>query len=275
MTDMIHPTAIVHPRAEIDSSAEVGPYSVIDEGVVLGPRCQLGPHVYLTGRTTIGADNVFHCGCVIGNVPQDLKYRGAPSRTRVGDRNTFRENVTVNRATDETEDTVIGSNNLLMAGSHVAHNTRLGNHIILANGALLGGHVVVEDRVVISGNCLLHQFVRVGMLAMMQGGSGISQDLPPFTMARGGNTICGLNTIGLRRAGVSGEQRLELKRIYRLLFRSGLPLRTALARASEESLGDPARALVEFVAASRRGVCTDISRQPGCMVEMDPDQDES
>lgn len=272
---MIYPTAIVHPRAEIDPTVEVGPYSVIDEGVVLGPRCRVGPHVYLTGLTTIGADNVFHCGCVIGNVPQDLKYRGAPSRTRIGDRNTFRENVTVNRATDEAEDTVIGSNNLLMAGSHVAHNTCLGSHVILANGALLGGHVVVEDRAVISGNCLVHQFVRVGMLSMMQGGSAISKDLPPFTMARGGNTICGLNIIGLRRAGVSSEQRLELKRIYRLLFRSGLALRTALARAAEESLGDAARALVDFVAASRRGVCADISRHSGCVADLEPDLDET
>jgi UDP-N-acetylglucosamine acyltransferase len=246
----------------VDPTAEVGPYAVIDEGVVQGPYCRVWPHVHLTGLTTIGEGNLFHTGCVIGNVPQDLKYRGAPSRVRIGDRNTFRENVTVNRATDESEDTVIGSNNLLMAGSHVAHNTQVGNHVILANGALLGGHVHVADRAVISGNCLVHQFVRVGTLAMMQGGSGISKDLPPFTMARGDNGICGLNVIGLRRAGFTDHQRLELKRLYRLLFRSGLGWREAVAQAQTQATGAPGRLLVEFVASAsaKRGVCADVGR---------------
>jgi UDP-N-acetylglucosamine acyltransferase len=197
---------------------------------------------------------------VIGNVPQDLKYRGAPSKTQIGNRNSFREHVTVNRATDESEDTVIGSDNLLMASSHVAHNCRIGNHCILANGALLGGHVEVQDRAVISGCCLLHQFVRVGTLAMMQGGSAISQDLPPFTMARGDNRICGLNIVGLRRAGVTPEERVELKRIYRILFRSGRLLGEAVTEARNSAHSPHSRALVDFVAASERGVCTDIGR---------------
>jgi len=231
---MIHSTAIIHARAHLDPSVDVGPYAVIEEGVEIGPGCRLGAYVHVSGLTRIGSNNVFHPGAVIGNIPQDLKYRGAPSRTRIGDRNSFREHVTVNRATDDTEDTVIGSDNLLMAGAHVAHNTQVGNRCIIANGALLGGHVVIEDRAVISGSCLVHQFVRVGTFAMMQGGSAISKDLPPFTMARGDNGICGLNVVGLRRAGVSGEERLELQRLYRFLFRGRLGLTAAVESARGE-----------------------------------------
>jgi len=211
--------------------------------------------------TTIGVGNVFHPGCVVGNIPQDLKYRGAPSRTRIGDHNSIRENVTINRATDESEDTVLGSHNLLMAGSHVAHNTVVGNHCILANGALLGGHVVVQDRAVISGNCLVHQFVRVGTLAMMQGGSAISKDLPPFTMARSDNSICGLNVVGLRRSGMTDDQRLELKRLYRFLFRGRLGLQAAVVKARRQFHGEPAQFLLDFVASSQRGVCVDGGRR--------------
>ena len=258
---MIHPTAIIHPGAHLDPSVEVGPYAIVEEGVVVGPGCRIGAHVHLSGLTTIGTGNIFHPGCVIGNIPQDLKYRGAPSRTRIGDHNSIRENVTVNRATDESEDTVLGSNNLLMAGSHVAHNTVIANHCIIANGALLGGHVVVQDRAVISGNCLVHQFVRVGTLAMMQGGAAISKDLPPFTMARGDNTICGLNVVGLRRSGFTDDQRLELKRLYRFLFRGRLGLQVAVEQARREFRGEPALALLDFVAASRRGVCADFGRK--------------
>ncbi|HOA62407.1 MAG: acyl-ACP--UDP-N-acetylglucosamine O-acyltransferase [Verrucomicrobia bacterium] len=257
---MRHATAIIHPKAHVDPTVSVGPYAVIDEGVVLGPHCVVGPHVYLTGQTTVGAHNRFHAGCVIGNVPQDLKYRGAPSRLRIGDHNTFRECVTVNCSTDLDEDTTLGSHNLLMACSHVAHNCHLGNRVILANGALLGGHVTVEDRVVISGNCLVHQFTRLGTLAMMQGGAAISKDLPPYTMARGVNRICGLNSVGLRRAGLSSDERLDLRRLYHRLFRSGLPLRRALEAARREHTSPVAHVLLEFLAAAKRGVCTDRSK---------------
>ena len=149
----------------------------------------------------IGAGNRFYAGCVIGEAPQDVKYKDEPTRLHIGDNNLFREGVTVHRSAKAGEATVIGSHNFLMVNSHVAHKCCLGNHVILANGALLGGHVEVADRVFISGNCLVHQFIRVGTLALMQGGSAISKDLPPFTIARGDNRLCGLNIIGLRRAG--------------------------------------------------------------------------
>jgi len=260
---MIHPTAIIHPKAKLDSTVQIGACAVIDGGVELGADCVVGPHVYLTGLTTIGAHNQFHAGCVIGDAPQDLKYDGAPTRLRIGDHNVFREHVTVHRSTKADAETVIGSRNFLMQHSHVAHNCVLGDEVILAGGALLAGHVVVQDRAFISGNCLVHQFCRVGMLAMMQGGSAISQDLPPFTVALHDNEICGLNVIGLRRAGFTAEQRMELKQLYHLLFRSGKNLRTAVAEAREKFTRAPAKEMLDFVVEAKRGVCADVGHAAG------------
>jgi len=260
---MIHPTAIIHPQAKLDSRVRVGPYAVIEEGVELGADCAVGPHVYLTGLTTIGARNRFHAGCVIGDAPQDLKYDGAPTRLRIGENNVFREHVTVHRSTRPDVETVIGSRNYLMEHSHVAHNCLIGDDVILAGGALLAGHAVVQDCAFISGNCLVHQFCRVGTLAMMQGGSAISTDLPPFTMAMGDNTVCGLNVVGLRRAGFPAEQRMELKRLYHLLFRSGKNLRAAVAEARGKFTSDPARKMLDFIVEAKRGVCADAGRTAG------------
>jgi len=254
---MIHATAVVHPRAQVHPTVRVGPYAVIDGDVAVGPECDIGPHVYLTGVTRVGARNRFHAGCVIGDAPQDLKYRGEPTELHVGEGNTFREHVTVHRSSTPAGQTSIGHGNLLMTNSHVGHDAVLGNNVILTNGALLGGHVIVEDRAVISGNCLVHQFTRIGAGAMMQGGAAISKDLPPFTVARGDNGMCGLNVIGLRRAGITAEERLALKRLYRLLFRSGKRLRAALEEARGQFTGEACRQMIEFVAATRRGICRD------------------
>jgi UDP-N-acetylglucosamine acyltransferase len=199
-----------------------------------------------------------------------LKYQDEPTGLRIGDGNVFREHVTVHRSNKTSEDTVIGSHCFLMQHSHVAHNCLLGNDVILAGGALLAGHVTVQDRAFISGNCLVHQFVRVGTLAMMQGGSAISKDLPPFTIARGDNGICGLNIIGLRRAGFSAEERLDLKRLYHFLFRSARNLREAVKEAQSQFAGAAARTMMEFVTASKRGVCADASGGRG-----GADEDES
>lgn len=260
---MIHPTAIIHPRAKIDSSVRVGPYAVIDEAVQIGPDCVVGPHVYLTGQTRIGANNRFFAGCVIGEAPQDLKYKGEPTGLQIGDNNVFREHVTVHRSTRSGEVTLVGSNNFLMQHSHVAHNVVVADQVILAGGALLAGHASVGDRAFISGNCLVHQFVRVGTLALMQGGSAISKDLPPYTVALGENTICGLNSVGLRRAGLSAADRLELKQVYRALFREGKNLKTALKGAQARFGSAVAAVLLDFVAASKRGVCADVGRSVG------------
>jgi UDP-N-acetylglucosamine acyltransferase len=254
---MVHPTAIIHPTAQLDASVVVGPFAIIDEHVIVGARCRIGPQVHLTGRTRIGEENVFHTGCVIGDAPQDLKYQNEPTGLRIGDRNVFREHVTVHRSNKLSEETAIGSGNFLMASSHVGHNARLGNSIILANGALIAGHVTVEDRVFISGNCLVHQFVRIGTLALMQGGAAISQDLPPYTVARGRNGICGLNTVGLRRNGFTQQQRLELKKLYHALFRSRKNLPEAIADARALFFSSGAKVMLDFLAASKRGVCRD------------------
>lgn len=254
---MIHPTAVIHPKAKLDPTVTVGPYAVIDGDVTLGPGCTVGPHAYLTGVTVAGTGNRFHAGCFIGGTPQDLKYKGERTGLRIGDNNTFREAVTVNCSTTPDEDTVIGSNNLLMACCHVAHNCEIKNHVIMANGALLAGHVVVGDRAVISGTCLVHQFVRVGTLAMMRGGAAISQDLAPYTVARGENGICGLNILGLRRAGVPPAERLELKKVYRMLFRESRNMRAAVTAARAEFHCAATQTLLEFVETSKRGVCTE------------------
>jgi UDP-N-acetylglucosamine acyltransferase len=255
---MIHPTAIIHPKAKLDSTVRVAPYAIIDEGVELGANCVVGPYVYLTGLTKIGTGNTFHAGSVIGDAPQDLKYRNEPTGLRIGENNVFHEHVTIHRSSKIGEDTLIGSRNFFMQHSHAGHNAVVGNDTIIASGALLAGHVTIHDRAFISGNCLVHQFCRVGMLSMMQGGCAVSKDVPPFCIALGVNEICGLNAIGLRRAGYTSEQRLELKRAYRLLFRSGKNLREAVAEAQKTS-GATGKILVDFVAGAKRGVCSDVS----------------
>ncbi len=255
---MIHPTASIHPSAKLGANVRVGAYAVIDADVELGAECVVGPQVYLTGVTKIGSGNKFHAGCVIGDAPQDLKYKDEPTRVEIGDNNVFREHVTVHRSNKMSEATVIGSNNLLMASAHVAHNCVVGNHVILANGALLGGHATVQDRAFISGNALVHQFTRIGTLAIMQGGSAVSKDLPPFTIARGDNKICGLNVIGMRRAGFSAAERLELKKIYHVIFRSGKLFRAAIADAEKNFTTNGAKIMLDFIAAAKRGVCADI-----------------
>lgn len=263
MSKSIHPTALVSPKAELADGVVVGPYAVIEEGVCIGPGTILGPFVHIRSGVRIGAGNKFHTGCVIGDDPQDLKYRGEPTRLLIGDRNVFREHVTVHRSNCVDEPTIIGSDNLFMAHSHVGHNCYIGNGVIVANGALLGGHVTVEDRAFISGNCLVHQFVRVGELAIMQGGAAISLDLPPYTVAWGDNGIVGLNTIGLRRAGIPSEDRLELRRLYHLLFLSGAPLQKALQEAQSIATNRWSKHLINFLETSRRGFCRHVSRRRG------------
>ena len=257
---MIHPTAIIHPQAKLDATVRVGPYAVIDADVELGADCVIGSHVYLTGVTKIGSGNKFHAGSVIGDAPQDLKYKDEPTCLRIGDKNVFREHVTVHRATKPGEETVIGAHNLFMAGSHVGHNCTVGDHVILVNGTALGGHVTVQDRAFLSGFCGVHQFTRIGTLSLTQGCSIISQDLPPFTIAAGVNIIRGLNVVGLRRAGFTAEQRLELKKLYHLLFRSGKNMGVALTEAREKFSSPPAKLLVDFVASAKHGVCADVGR---------------
>lgn len=258
---VIHPSAIIHPEAKLSPDVQVGPFVVIDGGVTLGPGCVLEPHVYLTGATIIGANNRFFAGCVIGGAPQDLKYKDEITGVRIGDGNVFREHATVHRSAVVGKETVIGSHNFLMAHSHVGHNSQLGDHNILANGVLLGGHVIISNRAFLGGNAVVHQFTRLGSLSMMQGLSAISKDLPPFTVAQGRNAVCGLNTVGLRRAGVESGERLELRRLYQAIYRSGLGLRQAAREAREKFTSPCAQQFLSFVEESARGICSERGRR--------------
>jgi len=250
---MIHPTAIVHPLARIGADVRIGPYAVIDEHVRIGDGCEIGPHVYITGSTTLGRLNKIHAGAVIGDLPQDIRFKGDLTGVVLGDENVIREHVTVNRSNNPAEPTRLGNKNFLMAQTHVGHNSIIGNEVIIANGTLIAGHCEIHDRAFISGTCLIHQFTRVGALCLMQGGSGVSKDLPPFTIASGNNNVCGLNVIGLRRAGISSQERLELRRLYHAVFRASEPFRQILPRLESEFTSDKSVFFLNFLKSCKRG----------------------
>jgi UDP-N-acetylglucosamine acyltransferase len=250
----IHPTAVVDPRAEIDATADVGPYVVIDGPVRIGPRTRVMAHAFLTGDSAIGADNVVHPGAIIGHEPQDLAYRGAPTGLRIGDRNVIREHAEIHRATQEGTVTVVGSENYLMSHAHIAHNCRVGDRTIICSGALVAGHVEVADQAFVSGNCVVHQHVRIGRLAILRGLSRTSRDVPPFAIMDGTHTIRGLNRVGLRRAGFDRVRLRALQDAFRILFRTRQNLREALARVEAEICSDDVTELVAFIRASKRGV---------------------
>ena len=257
---MIHPNAIVHPNAKVHKTVEIGPFTVIDEHVTIGAGCTIGPQAHITGHTLIGKDNRFHAGCVIGDLPQDVKYRGEQTRLIIGEQNTFREHVTIHRSNSLSEDTVVGSGNMFMSNSHVGHNSTIGDRTILANGSLVGGHAVIDDGAFISGNAVVHQFCRIGTMSMMQGCSGVSLDLPPFTIVRGINGMCGLKTVGLKRAGYSNKERIELKQTYRALFMGKELLNDALQKARKNFNGSLSQLIIDFVASSERGTCSHTKR---------------
>jgi len=250
----IHPTAVVDPRAEIDATADVGPYVVIEGPVRIGPRTRVMAHAFLTGDTAMGADNVVHPGAIIGHEPQDLAYRGAPTGLRIGDRNVIREHAEIHRATQEGTVTVVGSENYLMSHAHIAHNCRVGDRIIICSGALVAGHVEVADQAFVSGNCVVHQHVRIGRLAILRGLSRTSRDVPPFSIMDGTHTVRGLNRVGLRRAGFDRVRMRALQDSFRILFRTRQNLREALARVEAEIRSDDVAELLAFIRASKRGV---------------------
>lgn len=253
---MIHPTAIVHPRAQLGPGCEIGPYCIVGEHVTLGAGCRLHAHVVIEGHTTLGAGNeVFPFAC-LGQKTQDLKWRGGTAYTRIGDQNTFREYVTINAATSDGAATIIGSHNHLLAYSHVAHDCRLGDHIVMSNVATLAGHVIIEDHAVIGGLAAVHQFCRIGRLAIVGGCSKIVQDVPPYMLADGNPAVTRtINKIGLERHGVSAEAQTALRQAFKLLFRDGLTITNALARIEAELPPLPEiQHLVAFVRASERGL---------------------
>jgi UDP-N-acetylglucosamine acyltransferase len=257
----IHPTALVDSGAELDASVEIGPYAVIGPHVTIGAGSKVGPHVVIDGHTTIGRDNRFFQFCSIGAAPQDKKYGGEPTLLEIGDGNTVREFVTVNLGTVQDGGvTRIGDRNWIMAYVHIAHDCQLANDITMSNNATLGGHVVVGDWAVLGGFTTVHQFCHIGAYAMTAFTAAVSQDVPPFVTAAGNRAgPAGINSVGLQRRGFSSEQIMAIKRGYKLLYRSQLPLEEAKQALLAEEQKSPAaaaylRQLREFVEASPRGI---------------------
>ncbi len=251
----IHPTAIIDPRARVHPEAEIGPYVVIDGPVQVGARTRVLAHAVLTGWTEIGTDNVIHMHAAIGDAPQDLAYDGAESYVRIGQRNVIREFAQIHRGTKAGSATSIGDDNFIMTMGHIGHNCRVGNRVILATGATLGGYVDVEDQAFISGNCVVHQFVRIGRLALLRGLSRTSRDVPPFCIMDGTHTVRALNRVGLRRAGFSAPQIRRVQTAFTRLFRHKRNLRLALAEVESDACTPEVRYLIDFIRASKRGVC--------------------
>ena len=251
----IHPTAIIHPGAKIGAGVSVGPYAVIEEQTEVGEGSDIRAHAVIKRFTTLGPANTVHEGAVLGGEPQDLGFVDCRSFLRIGAHNRIREGVSMHRGTQPESETIVGSNCFIMANAHVAHNCTLGDDVIIANNVALAGHVDIQDRVFISGGVVVHQFCRIGRLAMIGGNSKIVQDCLPFVITDGvPGRARGLNIVGLRRAGFNSGDLAYLKGAYRLLLRSGLSLNDALAKL--ESTVDPLVAqLIDFVRHSTRGFC--------------------
>jgi UDP-N-acetylglucosamine acyltransferase len=253
----IHPSSVIEPGAKIGANVSIGPFCYIRHDVEVGDGCILDAHVTLLPYTTIGRDCHLHPNVTLGDTPQDVAFKDLPSYVHIGNNCTIREGVTIHRGTQPDTVTTVGDNCLLMAYSHLAHNVKLGNGVIVANGALLAGYVEVGDRAFISGNCLVHQFTRVGRLVMLSGGSAIDKDVPPFCMTRNmvSNKVMGLNTVGLRRAGFTSAQRLELKRAFKVLYQSNLLIKDAIAKLATDFDSPLVTEVHDFLTKSQRGVC--------------------
>jgi UDP-N-acetylglucosamine acyltransferase len=251
-------TAIVSPKASIASDVSIGPFCVIEDEVQIGAGTRLESHVVIKNYTTIGRENRLHAGVLLGIDPEDKNFSGARSYLQVGDRNIFREYSTASRGTPPESATVIGNDNYIMIGTHVAHNCRLGNNIVVCNYCSLAGYVEVEDGAFLSGGVVVHQFSKIGRLAMIGGNTRVNLDIPPYTLISDFNaTARGLNLVGLRRAGLGKETIRGLKLAYRILYRAQLPLEEALLRIEREIPTEEARRLVAFIRGSKRGICRD------------------
>jgi UDP-N-acetylglucosamine acyltransferase len=251
----VDPTAIISTEAELGPAVEIGPYAVIEGPVRLGEGCLIRPYAHLIGPLSMGRNNQVFSGAILGEKPQHLKYADEPTCVEIGDDNIFREHVTVHRATTHSWKTIIGHRNFFMANCHIAHDCRIGNSCIMANGALLGGHCIVDDNAYLSGNCAVHQFVRIGRLALLSGLSATTKDIPPFIMQQDFNNVVGVNVVGMRRAGMTPTQIEAVRRAYHVIFRENQSLPHALARAEQE-LGtvDVVQEMLAFIRASTRGV---------------------
>ncbi len=257
----IHPTAIIGPEARISPDAEIGPYVVIDGAVSIGPRVKILAHAHLSGWTEIGAETQIHMGAVVGHLPQDRAFAPCRSFLTIGERNVIREYATIHRGTQEGSSTIIGDDNFLMAFSHVAHNCQIGHRVTICNGVLLAGYVSVGDGAFVSGHAAVHQFVRIGRLAMIGGLARVNRDVPPFMLVKGDSVIWALNVVGLRRAGVALGERRALRHAFRTLYRSELNTSQALEALERSADTNEVRELVAFLRVSKRGACRYVRAQ--------------
>ena len=253
----IHPSAFVDPTANLASDVEVGPGAIIEAGAVIGEGCQIQAHAVITGHVRMGARNTVGYGAILGADPQDYDFKpGTKSHVEIGDDNIIREYVTIHRGTKEGTVTRVGDKNFLMVGVHLGHNSSVGNRVIIANNCLLAGYVEVQDGAVLGGGSVFHQFLRVGKLCMVRGGERFPKDIPPFVSAYGTSMVAGINAVGLKRAGMSSETRLEIKRAFRLIYHSGRNISQALEESKKETWGTEAQYFLDFISsAKKRGVC--------------------
>ena len=261
----IHPTALVDPSARIGADVEIGPFSTIGPQVVIGNKTITQSHVVIEGDVTIGTGNFIGHGAIIGAPPQDLSF--SPERktkVMIGNDNVIREYCTIHRGSPNGSLTEIGDNNFLMAGAHVGHNCAIGNKVIIANNCLLAGHVCVDDQAFLGGGSTFHQRMHVGRLVMVQGSSAFGKDLPPFVIAAERNYVFGLNTVGLRRAGLTAGDRNEIKEAFKLVYLCGLNTSQALEKAATMTFNAPAREFLDFISSSnKRGICPLKPGTPG------------
>ena len=255
---MIHPSAIVDPKAEVSEGVEIGPYSVVEKGVFIDEGTKIGPHVIVREGTQIGKQCQIFQFSSIGEAPQAFFYRGEKTSLVVGHQNIIREFVTLHRGTIKGGGkTVVGNDNFIMAYSHVAHDCQIGNQVVMANGATLGGHILVEDHAIIGAFSAVHQFCRVGAHAIISGLTGVSQDIPPYVTAAGSRArLYGLNMVGLRRFKFSEQTIRSLKKAYRIIFRSGLTLEKAMKAVEEDDIFQisEVKHLLDFIQYSKRGI---------------------
>jgi UDP-N-acetylglucosamine acyltransferase len=254
---VIDPRAVISPKAELAADVTVGAFSIIGPDVILGPGTVIGPHVVVNGPTRMGAGNRVFQFASIGDAPQDKKYAGEPTRLEIGDRNVFRESCTINRGTTHDKGvTTIGSDNLFMAYSHVAHDCVVGSNLVFANGATLGGHVEVGDYVILGGLCAIHQFCKVGAYAFIAGGAIVTRDVPNYVMVAGNPAEPhAVNAVGLKRRGFTEDQVRNIRNAFRVLYRSDLLLADAVAKLTELGKTQPeVAAFVEFIGKSERSL---------------------
>jgi UDP-N-acetylglucosamine acyltransferase len=267
---VIHPTAVIHPDAQLGKDVQVGPYAVIEGAAQIGDRCVIQAHAIIGAHVRMSEENVIGYGAAIGGDPQDFSFRPSVcSSVKIGSRNRIREYATIHRGTSEDSATLIGNDCFLMGGVHLAHNVRLGDHVVIANNALLGGYVEVDDRVFIGGGCVFHQHIRVGQLAICQGASAFSKDIPPYVIAAERNGVAGLNVVGLRRAGMTAAQRAEIKAAFDLLYREGYNVSQAVNVARDRIWSPEVDSFWDFVAAAKKRGIGDFLGARGAKITVD------